>query len=58
MRFEQLPQINLTNEETKTWNNFTDILDNVTSQMPRNSQIQREFESVLKEVNSLLKWIK
>ena len=58
MRFEQLPQISLTNEETNTWNNFTDILDNVTSQMPRNSQIQREFESVLTEVNSLLKWIK
>lgn len=57
MRFEQLPQISLTNEETKTWNNFTDILDNVTSQMPRDSQIQREFESVLKEVNSLLKWV-
>lgn len=58
MRFEQLPQISLTNEETKTWNNFADILDNITNQMPRDSQIQREFESVLKEVNSLLKWIK
>lgn len=58
MRFELLPQINLTNEETKTWNNFIDILDNVVNQMPRDCQIQKEFEGVLKEVNSLLKWIK